>query len=75
MSRRSLEDDLAPVDEKAGDILDPAAEEIERENNARFYSIDPAEEKRVVRKLDMVIMPLMVLVYFFQCKSSLVWKS
>lgn len=69
MPLKSSTDDLAPVDEKAGAILDPAAEEIERENNARFYTIDPDEERKVVRKLDMVIMPLMVLVYFFQCRS------
>lgn len=75
MSRGSVDDGLAHVDEKAGGILDPAAEEIERENNARFYSIDPAEEKKVVRKLDMVIMPLMVLVYFFQCKSPSFFDS
>lgn len=30
--------------------------------------IDPAEEKRVLAKLDRVILPLMALVYFFQCK-------
>lgn len=29
--------------------------------------IDPAEEKAVVKKLDRVIMPLMAIVYFFQC--------
>jgi hypothetical protein len=32
------------------------------------YEIDPAEEKVVLRKLDRVILPLMALVYFFQCK-------
>lgn len=69
MSRKSSQDDL-PVDQKTGGILDAAAEEIEQRNNARYYSIDPAEERRVVRKLDMVIMPLMVLVYFFQCKPA-----
>lgn len=31
------------------------------------YVIDPEEEKRVVKKLDRVILPLMALVYFFQC--------
>ena len=32
-----------------------------------FEVIDPAEERRLVRKLDMVILPLMAFVYFFQC--------
>lgn len=32
------------------------------------YQIDPADEKAVVRKLDRVILPLMALVYFFQCQ-------
>lgn len=31
--------------------------------------IDPAEEKAVVRKLDRVILPIMAVVYFFQCQS------
>ncbi|KAK0640053.1 putative transporter [Lasiodiplodia hormozganensis] len=30
------------------------------------YLIDPEDEKRVLRKLDRVILPLMALVYFFQ---------
>ena len=54
-------------DEKAASFLDPGAEGIEAANNAMMYSIDPDEERKVVRKLDMVIMPLMILVYFFQC--------
>jgi hypothetical protein len=32
--------------------------------------IDPAEEKKVVRKIDRVVLPLMCTVYFFQCKSA-----
>jgi hypothetical protein len=32
--------------------------------------IDPAEEKALVKKLDRVIMPVMAVVYFFQCKHS-----
>ena len=35
------------------------------------YHIDPKDEKVVVRKLDRVILPLMALVYFFQCKLPL----
>lgn len=38
----------------------------EAESGAVFI-IDPAEEKLIVRKLDRVILPLMALVYFFQC--------
>ncbi|KAL2864338.1 major facilitator superfamily domain-containing protein [Aspergillus lucknowensis] len=38
-----------------------------------FEAIDPAEERKLVRKLDMVILPLMAFVYFFQYldKSSI----
>lgn len=50
--------------------LDPGAAEVEASHNARHYSIDPAEERRVVRKLDMVIMPMMAVVYLFQCECS-----
>ena len=42
--------------EKSGDEL------------AVAYHIDPEEEKRVLRKLDCVILPLMALIYFFQCE-------
>lgn len=51
----------------------PASEEVESSKplqdgvNAVFQQIDPEEERRVVRKLDRVIMPLMAFVYFFQC--------
>ncbi|KAI5456787.1 major facilitator superfamily domain-containing protein [Mariannaea sp. PMI_226] len=52
--------------EKSGASIDPGAEEIEATHNSQIYSIDPAEERRVVRKLDTVIMPVMALVYLFQ---------
>ncbi|KAM0323977.1 hypothetical protein ACHAQA_008559 [Verticillium albo-atrum] len=35
-------------------------------NDATFEEIDPEEERKLVRKLDRVILPLMALVYFFQ---------
>ncbi|KAH7149216.1 major facilitator superfamily domain-containing protein [Dactylonectria estremocensis] len=41
---------------------------MDNQNNeiAIFEEIDPAEEKALVRKLDLAIMPLMAAVYFFQ---------
>ncbi|KAI9151548.1 transporter [Paramyrothecium foliicola] len=33
---------------------------------AAHYIVDPDEEKRVLKKIDRIIMPLMALVYFFQ---------
>ncbi|KAJ3543587.1 hypothetical protein NM208_g2301 [Fusarium decemcellulare] len=36
-----------------------------------FDDIDPAEERKVVRKLDRVIMLLLAAVYFFHCKGSI----
>ncbi|KAJ6439263.1 Acyl-CoA dehydrogenase [Purpureocillium lavendulum] len=33
-----------------------------------FEAIDPVEERKLVRKLDMVIVPTMALIYFLQCK-------
>ena len=46
------------------------ASPVKSEENelAVTYVIDPVEEKKVLRKLDRVILPLMALVYFFQCK-------
>ncbi|KAM0540806.1 hypothetical protein ACHAPJ_013494 [Fusarium lateritium] len=40
-----------------------------------FDEIDPAEERRVVRKLDRVIMPLLAAVYFFQCRATLNYQT
>lgn len=33
--------------------------------------IDPVEEKKVLRKIDRVVMPLMFVVFFFQCRYSI----
>lgn len=32
------------------------------------YLIDPEEEKRVIRKIDRALMPLMFAIFFFQCQ-------
>ena len=55
------------------EVLRTSSEEIENSNkmhegiNVEFQQIDPAEERKLVKKLDRVIMPLMACVYFFQC--------
>lgn len=54
--------------EKLQGHIDPGANEVEAVNNDHTYHIDPEDEEKVVRKLDCVIMPLMALVYFFQCR-------
>lgn len=43
--------------------VQPSKEEVTVE-----YFIDPAEEKRVLWKIDRAVMPLMFVVFFFQCK-------
>ena len=35
-----------------------------------FEAIDEAEERQVVRKLDLHVLPLMTLVYFCMCESA-----
>lgn len=35
------------------------------------YNFSAEEEKQVLRKIDRVILPLMALVYFFQCEFHL----
>lgn len=47
------------VDEKTASV------DVVSDNEAEFV-IDPVEEKKVLRKLDRVIMPLTALVYFMQ---------
>lgn len=56
---------------KSGSSMDTGARHVEVTQDMAFPVIDP-EERRVVRKLDMVIMPLMILVYFFQYISILI---
>ncbi|EEU37121.1 uncharacterized protein NECHADRAFT_52085 [Fusarium vanettenii 77-13-4] len=56
--------------EKQRQSLDPASKQCEAINNDELYSIDPEQAKKVVRKLDCVIMPLMAFVYFFQCNKT-----
>lgn len=51
----------------------PTKKELEVEGEAAClentvpYVIDPVAEKKVIKKLDRVILPLMASVYFFQC--------
>jgi hypothetical protein len=49
--------------EKSQDQID-MKEDI---NTPTTMYIDPIEERKVIKKLDRVIMPLMAIVYFFQC--------
>ncbi|PYH37763.1 MFS general substrate transporter [Aspergillus neoniger CBS 115656] len=51
-----------PVDDKVESELC----QLEAADDTQFYNVDPEIERKVVRKLDCVILPLMVLVYFFQ---------
>ncbi|PWY74128.1 MFS general substrate transporter [Aspergillus eucalypticola CBS 122712] len=51
-----------PVDDKVESEL----HQLETADDTQFYNVDPEIERKVVRKLDCVILPLMVLVYFFQ---------
>lgn len=41
----------------------------ESEDNPRvvFQEIDKEEERKIVKKIDMVVMPIMAIVYLFQC--------
>jgi hypothetical protein len=53
---------------------DVAAESINRSvaigEVVESSEAEVALEKRVVRKIDRIVLPLMCLVYFFQCKST-----
>lgn len=45
--------------------LEQVAPEVE---GSVAYNIDPEEDRRVLRKIDWVVMPTMMIVLFFQCK-------
>lgn len=49
-----------------------ASNEIEHtdDTHVTFEAIDNVEERQVVRKLDLHVLPLMTLVYFCMCKST-----
>lgn len=48
-----------------------ASNEIEHtdDTHVTFEAIEDAEERQVVQKLDLHVLPLMTLVYFCMCKS------
>lgn len=74
MSLNNLSDDHPG---KLMELQDPCSQ-IEADEHEQVYTIEPEEERKVVRKLDCVIMPLMALVYFFQCKlfhpRTIIWR-
>jgi len=47
--------------------------DVKREEPSTYddepFLFDPAEEKAVIRKIDLIIMPAMTFVYFFQCMN------
>nr|XP_001398642.2 pantothenate transporter [Aspergillus niger CBS 513.88] len=53
-------------EEADNEKIDSDLRQLEAVHDTHFYNIDHEIEKKVVRKLDCVILPLMVLVYFFQ---------
>ncbi|GKZ87448.1 hypothetical protein AnigIFM59636_003873 [Aspergillus niger] len=55
-------------EEADNEKIDSDLRQLEAVHDTHFYNIDHEIEKKVVRKLDCVILPLMVLVYFFQCQ-------
>lgn len=57
------------VTKYTGDEKVDVYSEESKEDLVVAYHIDPEEEKAVLRKLDRVILPLMALVYFFQCMT------
>lgn len=62
------------TEDNSGKMLEtqePPVSQVEAVDHDQLYTIDPEEEKKVVRKLDCVIMPLMAVVYFFQCESKI----
>jgi hypothetical protein len=64
---------MAPsINEKTGDLAecDEHAAKYGNLVSQPITYIDPAEEKALVKKLDRVIMPVMAVVYFFQCEHS-----
>jgi hypothetical protein len=62
---------ITPIGEKRA----ATSPDIEVSPGTAEYSIDPEVEKRVLRKIDMFVMPMMCLVFFTQCKFAAVLLS
>ena len=59
--------------EKAGRITELEEAEVPREPVAGAAGERSVEEKRLVRKLDMRIMPIACILYLFACASPVSW--
>lgn len=62
----------SPTVEKAGSIVESqnGLENVENQEENSLYTVE--EERAVVKKIDMVIMPLVsILIFFLVCFSSL----
>jgi hypothetical protein len=55
------------IEKRGIEMVEGASEKLEG-GLIVTYHIDPKDERAVLRKLDRVILPLMALVYFFQCR-------
>jgi hypothetical protein len=51
----------------ADEVVMPTGSSIS-EGDLQTVTFGPEEEKRVTRRIDRVVLPLMCTVYFFQCK-------
>lgn len=68
MSEKIRQDPMATVN------MEEVATPKPSDELAVVYVVDPEEEKQVLKKLDRVILPLMALVYFFQCEHFGPWR-
>ena len=74
--------EVARIEDMAGAEIDPKDEAMVKQGNAALYveaiqrypvdeAIDQEEEKRLKRKLDIRILPLLGICYFFYVRLSL----
>jgi hypothetical protein len=52
-----------------------APEQVAAIEGSVQYHIDPEDDQKVLKKIDWVVMPVMMLVLFFQCKTLLAYNS
>ena len=48
-----------------------APEQVAAVEGSVEYHIDPEKDRKVLRKIDWVVMPTMMIVLFFQCETAL----
>lgn len=69
MSSQSEKPHVERVSEAEPSAITDENPKFEDDSRAVFQDIDQEEERKIVKKIDMVVMPILAIVYLFQCMT------